>query len=703
MKRSLAWCAWPLIIAVSCKNSDSPGATDAALVDLSVEDAAADASVDGGAAGSLTLLAGGLGGAGHQDGTGTVALFADPVGIVSDASGNIYVTDSGNDTIRMITSAGVVTTLAGSPGVVGANDGTGVGAQFNAPYGIAIDSIGNLFVSDLGNGTIRKIAAGGVVSTFAGTASQLGTSADGDGAAAKFSAPRGIATDSADNVYVADSQIIRKITPSGTVSTFAGTIGQHGSQDGSGAAARFQALTGLGRGASNTLYAMDNDAIRQITSGQMVTTIAGSSGDQGNVNGSGIVARFSSSGSIVADASGNLFVADSLNNTIRKIDSSLAVTTFAGSSTQTGSDDGTGPSARFWFPSGIAVGSAGELVVVDSHNSAIRKISTVAAVTTVAGRPPVRGSSDGSGNAARFGYLWGVAADQNGNVFAVDQLSCTLRKITADGAVTTLAGSAGQCGPDDGTGAAAKFKSPSGVAVDSAGDIFVADSGNFALRKITAQGVVTTFAGSAGVFGHADGAGATATFSRLVGLGIDASDNLFAVDADNYTIRKISNAAVVSTFVGSAGLIGTTNGTGSAARFSTPSGLSVDHAGNVYVSDGNVIRTITQAGVVTTLAGSTTASGSLDAKGLSARFSGPLGTAATAIDELMVVDQENELIRKIGTDGSVTTVAGVAGLIGINLGPLPGGLSQATSIAALPNGNFVIADDTALVILALPN
>jgi sugar lactone lactonase YvrE len=528
----------------------------------------------------LTVFAGYPSGQGSADGTGAAARFYQPYGVAVDGSGNVFVTDLENNTIRKITPSGVVTTLAGTAGSYGSADGTGAAALFNGPSGVAVDGSGNLFVADAGNNTIRKITPTGVVTTLAGTAGLSG-SADGTGAAARFNGLAAVAVDGAGNVFVADSfnDAIRKITPSGVVTTLVSAGHPEGlSVDGAG----------------NVFFAdYGNSTIRKITPSGVVTTLAGTAGSSGSADGTGAAARFNGPAGVAVDRAGNVFVADDGNNTIRKITPSGVVTTLAGSADQPGSADGTGAAARFSSPSGVAVDGSGNVFVADSFNSTIRKITPSGVVTTLAG------------TAALFNDPWGVAVDGSGNVFVADRDNDTIWKITPSGVVTTLAETAGSSGSADGTGAAARFSSPSGVAVDGSGNVFVADSFNNAIRKITPSGVVTTLAGTAGLDGSADGTGAAALFNQPEGVAVDGSGNVFVADTDNNTIRKITPSGVVTTLAGTAGSSGSADGTGAAALFNGPSGVAVDGSGNIFVADtyNNAIRKITPSGVVTTIVG----------------------------------------------------------------------------------------------------
>ena len=262
------------------------------------------------------------------------------------------------------------------------------------------------------------------------------------------------------------------------------------------------------------------------------------------------------------------------------------VTTLAGTAGISGSTDGTGAAARFFYPYGVAVDSSDNVYVADSDNHTIRKITPGGVVTTLAGTAGSRGNIDATGAVARFNTPIGVAVDSSDNVYVADADNQTIRKITPGGVVTTLAGTAGSFGSTDGTGAAARFFYPYGVAVDSSNNVYVADIGNQTIRKITALGVVTTLAGTAGSSGSTDGPGTTtALFNRPSSVAVDSSDNVYVADTYNNTIRKITPGGVVTTLAGTAGSSGSDDGTGAAARFYTPRGVAVDSRGNVYVAD----------------------------------------------------------------------------------------------------------------------
>ena len=665
------------------------------------------------------LIAGNTGGgAASIDATGVDARFFYPAVIAANAAGNLYVADS-QGTIRKITAAGVVTTVPGTTGI-SYNFGNSAVPPFDIPFApasIAADAAGNVYRA--GNGAIFKITPAGMVSTLAGTAGVRG-SADGSGAAAQFFNPSGIAADAAGNLYVADSGSIRKITAAGAVTTLAGTANLAGNVDGSGANAQFNSPSGIAVDAAGNLYVVDpgNQNIRKITPAGVVTTLAGTTGVAftGRTDGSG-ASRFGYPHYIAVDAAGNVYVTDTVGQIVRKITPTGVVTTLAGTRGVNGSADGSGAAARFNYPQGIALDMAGNLVVADTRNQIIRKITLAGEVTTLAGTAFATGSANGGGAAAQFNGPRGITADSAGNLYVADRGNGTIRKITPAGVVTTLAGTPGVFGSADGSGAAAQFFGMDGIAADTAGNLYVADSGvsNFTggiggtIRKISPSGVVTTLAGTPGVFGSADGSGAAAQFGRPSGIAVDTAGSLYVTDTNNDTIRKITAAGVVTTLAGTPGVTGHTDGSGAAAQFTRPNGTAVDMAGNLYVIDSsNAIRKITAGGVVTTLAGTPALSysergiGSVDGSGAAARFNYPQGIAVDAGGNLYVADTDNHTIRKITPAGVVTTVAGVAGQVGILLGSLPGSLSSPQGVALLANNTLAVTTANSVLKLMLP-
>jgi sugar lactone lactonase YvrE len=336
----------------------------------------------------------GSGNAKFADGTGTNASFYSPSGVAVDSSGNLYVADTGNNRIRKITTQGSVSTIAGS--AAGYTDGSGANASFNLPTGLVIDSSNNIYICDLHNNRIRVMNSSGSVSTFAGNGNY--GFADGTGLNTSFYSPMSIAIDSSNNIYVADhnNNRIRKITPNAVVTTIAGN-GTPSFADGNGTNASFYYPSGIVIDSSNNIYVADtgNNRIRKINTQGVVSTIAGS-GTASYIDGSGVNAQFYLPTGITLDSSGNLYVTDYNNQVIRTISTSGTVTTLAGTGTATFIDD-VGYNAGFYGPCGITIDSSGNLYVADSVNNRIRQITTASVQTrTITTQPSGNGTACGS-------------------------------------------------------------------------------------------------------------------------------------------------------------------------------------------------------------------------------------------------------------------------------------------------------------------
>ena len=531
-----------------------------------------------------------------------------------------------------------------------------------------------------------------------------------------------------------------------TWSVAAGQPPQFGSADGDATSTRFYNPNSLVADAAGNLYVTDtfNHTIRKVAPDGSATTLAGLAGTSGSADGTGSVARFNSPNGLALDAAGNLFVADRSSHTIRRITPTGAVTTVAGLAGTTGDADGPASGARFNLPTGLVFDRTGDLWISDYGNHTIRRLGTNGTVVTIAGLAGTFGSTDGTGSAARFFRPVGLAVDPNGDFIVSDSANHLLRRLTRDGVVTTLAGAAGVSGTTSGPSALARFNFPWNLTFDAAGNLFVADSSNDCIRRVTPGGVVSVFAGSADVRGSANGTGTVARFYSPFGITISPSGDLFVADTLNHTIRKLTAAQVVTNHSGPGGGFGTTDGTGTAARFAFPQGLAIDTDNTLYVADWRnaLIRRMTPAGVVTTQAsfttpyaltvasgvlaasdrtrhilrlysltnsnivdfGTTGQAGSTDGPVATAQFNQPQGVLFDALGRLFVADTGNHTIRLIGLTTptsplSVFTIAGQGGISGSTNGiGTAARFSSPRGLATDRAGNVFVADSGSHVI-----
>ena len=535
----------------------------------------------------VTTLAGRPGYPGSADGTGNAASFSYPRTVVVDGAGNLFVAD--NCTIRKVTSAGVVTTVAGYAGNCGCADGVGGAARFWAPAGLALDSQGSVWVADTANHVVRRVLGSGLVQTMAGACGIPGCT-NGTLTAARFSSPAGIAINSVGTLFVADTgnNSIRVIGSSGAVTTLVG-CGVAPNPLATNAPAPFNQPSSLAFDSVGNLYVADtfNNTIRRLTlvgTNLVSTTLAGGAGGAGYTDGTNNV-RFNGPSGVAVDSAGTVYVADTTNGTLRKVTSAGVVSTLAGV-------PGSMGCAGFNQPNGLTVDTNGNLIVADTYNCVIRRVATNGVVTTLAGQCGVCGSTNGPGPAVQFMRPYGVTADTNGNIFVADTMNGTIRVVNSSGLVTPVAGSVGVSGTNDGPGMWASFSQPGGVAVDAFGNVYVADRTNHTIRVVNSSGVVTTLAGLGGVSGTNDGTGNAARFNFPTSVAVDNTGNVFVTDTGNGTIRRVTSTGVVTTIGGAPGMVGGSDGLGSGAAFSAPAAIAVDSAGSLWVVDANENRLI---------------------------------------------------------------------------------------------------------------
>ena len=566
--------------------------------------------------GSLARLAGAPSGEGSVD--GLAARYQGPAGVAQDAAGNLLVADTQNHTIRKIDPTGKVTTLAGQEGEPGSADGADGAARFNLPMGLAVDpATGDLLVADSGNDTIRLVTPGGAVSTLVGSAGQPG-SLDGVGTGASLNRPTGITLGEKDGVtvlFVADTgnATIRMIEMDNQkVSTLTGVAGMTGDQDGAAGTtgapgeALFSAPAGLAwDDADQLLYVADagNNSIRQVTRTGQVSTLASSSDGLAGPQG------------LALSADGQtLYVIDTGNNVLRAITlGSDAVSLLAGAAGDPGATDSP---ALFDRPQGLTLDAAGDLIVADTGNATLRKVTAAGGVSIISGQHGAQGSANGAGSAAEFRAPRGVALAAGGVLYVADQGNHVIRKVEPDGAVSLLAGEAGVPGSSDssGTGSGgARFNLPAAVAVDSAGDVIVADRDNHAIRQILPDGTVSTLAA-----GFSDPAG--------VALSEDGQ-TIYVADPGDATVRKLVQGQV-TILAGKAGHPGSVDGSGGTAQLDQPCAIALDQGGRLFVSNSgsSTVCLITPDGAVGTILGSPAQSENLPGP-LPALISAPWGIA----------------------------------------------------------------------------
>ena len=605
--------------------------------------------------GILTVVAGnGIAGFSGDGGAATGASLNEPRGVAVDAAGNLYIADTWNNRIRMVSPSGIISTVAGN-GTQGfsGDSGSATSASLNSPTGVAVDAAGNLYIADYWNHRIRKVSSEGTITTPAGG----GTCFPCDGGPATSAAlyyPNGVAVDGAGNLYIADTRhfCVRKVTPDG-LSTIVAGFGTR-IDDGIPATSASVEPEGVAVDSAGNLYISTADRVRKVSPGGTITTVAGRyykfgfSGDGGPATSG----TLNYPEGVAVDAAGNLYIADYLNRRIRKVDLSGIISTVAGSGRlRFAGDAAPATSASLNWPMGVAVDAAGNLYIADYYNYRIRKVSPSGIISTAAGNGAYGFSGDGGpATSAALYDPSGVAADAAGNLYIADTFNQRIRKVSPSGIISTVAGWG--MGVDGSPATSAWLGIPSGVAVDAAGNLYIADSSDNRIRKVNPSGIISTVAGIVARGFSGDGGPATsAALNAPNGVAVDGAGNLYIADTDNHRIRRVSPSGIITTVAGNGtkGFSGD-GGPATSAALDQPKGVAVDASGNLYIPDTNNsrIRKVSPSGMISTVAGNGTQPFRGDGgPATAASLYLPCGVAVDAAGNLYIADTNNDRIRKV--------------------------------------------------------
>ncbi|MCX6632962.1 MAG: NHL repeat-containing protein, partial [Candidatus Solibacter sp.] len=594
------------------------------------------------AGGTLTRFAGnGRAGNSGDGGPAATAQLNFPMGIAIDAAGDVFVADRDASVVRRIAANGTITTVAGSgtPGFAG-DGGAATSARINGPFGIAVDAAGNLYIADTKNEAVRKVSPDGVISTVAGTGTR-GYLGDGEAARnAWLNGPEGVAVDAAGILYIADTfnGRIRRVGASGNITTVAG-VGSTGIFSGDGGPATSAAIslpTDVALDRAGNLYIADfgNSKVRVVASG-IITTVAGRTNGAPLIEGEAAVnARLEGPTGVAVDRSGTIYFVEAGIGSgtglavggykVWKVSTAGILTTLAGNGIPNYSRDGTlATSAQLNGPSGVAVGPYGVVYITDTQNQRVRAVTPGGPITTLAGSGTAGFNGEvGLPPAALLNRPTGIAADALGNWYVADTANSRVRKAQPGGNLFTVAGNGNASYFGDG-GPATKgsVNLPEGVAVDAAGNLYIADTLDHAVRMVTPDGVITTLAGNGNPgFSGDGGPAAHARLSHPHGVAVDLSGNVYVADTGNNQVRRIDATGTITTVNTGGALV-------------DPRGVAVDRAGNLYIADtGNRrVRRVSPGALLTTIAGNGTCCYSGDGwLALDARLNQPWGVAVDA-------------------------------------------------------------------------
>jgi sugar lactone lactonase YvrE len=660
--------------------------------------------------GILTAVAGsGLSGFSGDGGPASSASLTNPRGVAVDGAGNLFIADTSNNRIRKVDTAGTITTVAGN-GTAGfsGDGGPATSASVERPVAVAVDGAGNLFIADGIHERIRRVNTSGSITTVAGNGT-FGFSGDGGPAtSASLANPSGVAVDGAGNLFIADfaNHRIRRVNAAGTITTVAGngTIGFSG-DGGPATSASLRNPLGVAVDGAGNLFIADfiDQRIRRVNTAGTITTVAGNgasgfSGDGGPATSANLAYPIG----VAVDGAGKLFIADWFNERIRRVDAAGTITTVAGNGTfGFGGDGGPATSASLREPLGVAVDAAGNLLIADTSNQRIRRVDPAGTIMTVAGNGTFGFSGDGGpATSGSLSFPAGLAVDGAGNLFIADTLNHRIRRVDAAGTITTVAGN-GTLGfsGDGGPATSASLWNPVGVAVDGAGNLLIADSANKRIRRVDTAGTITTVAGNGlGVFSGDGGPATSAGLPAPWGLAVDGAGNLFITDTDNHRVRRVDTAGTITTVAGNGlGVFSGDGGPATSASLKSPFGVAVDGASNLLIADSDGrIRRVDIGGTIMTVAGNGLFGFSGDGgPATNARFAGPRGLAVDGAGNLSIADQANHRIRRISAPENTPPGSKVSYQ---TLVTLPNGSEATVSLtfgAVLSGGNTTVTTSSA--------
>ncbi|HEX6290918.1 MAG TPA: SMP-30/gluconolactonase/LRE family protein [Herpetosiphonaceae bacterium] len=657
-----------------------------------------------------TIAGNGTQGFSGDGGPATNAQLYNPEGIWVGADGTLYIADDGNHRIRRVSPDGIITTVAGGGSTLG-DGGPATSARLFDAYDVVLGPDGSLYIADAWDGRIRKVAPNGVITTVAGNGN-YGFSGDGGPAtSATLGFPIGLALGPDGSLYIADAgnNRIRKVSPSGIITTAAGTGAQGFSGDGGVAtAAQLNFPTDVRVDTAGRLYITDssNQRIRRVDASGVITSLVGGGSTLGD-GGPATNARLANPSGIWVGVDGSLYIADASHHRIRRVDTNGMISTMAGtgSAGYVGIGDGyAATQARLNDPSAMAWGPDGSLYIADTGQHRIRKVSPDGVITTVAGNgTPGFGGDGGQGIYAMLGYPGGIGVGADGSLYIADTWNNRIRKVSSDGVITTVAGNGtrGFMG-DGGPAINAQLDNPEGIRMGADGSVYIADTWNNRIRKIAPDGIITTVGGGGGWGSRGDGGPATAAeLNRPNSVALTADGSLYIADTGNHRIRRVGSDGVITRVAGT-----NTAGYGrpgdnipaTQAKLYLPYDVAPSADGSLYIADERnaLIRRVGPDGIITTVAGTEGTAGFSGDSGpaINAQLNGPESVALSPDGSLYIADTRNNRIRRIGPDGIITTVVGTAtwGFSGDGGPAINAQLDWPTDLSVAADGSLYIAD-----------
>ena len=546
-------------------------------------------------AGTLSVVAGIVRSSGPPTaGAATSSELDQPGGVAVDGTGDIYIADSSNSVVEKVTPTGTLSIFAGIVASYGApTAGAATSSSLNTPNGVAVDGSGNVYIADTDNSVVEKVTPTGTLSIFAGVVASYGAPTAGAATSSTLDYPYGVAVDSSGNVYIADlyNAEVEKVTASGTLSIFAGTGSQAAPTAGTATNSPLNTPVGVAVDSSGNVYIADtnNDVVEKVAGGTL-SIFAGAGSRGAPTAGPATSSKLGGPFGVAVDSSGNVYIADGLNNVVEKVTPAGTLSIIAGIVGSSGPPTaGPATSSTLNTPVGVAVDGAGNVYITDAQNNVVEKVTPAGTLSIFAGivgssGPPTAGPATSS----TLHTPYGLAIDSAGNVYITDSGNEVVEKVTPSGTLSIIAGIAGSSGPPTaGPAIKSRLDGPAGVAVDGSGNVIIVDFGNDVVEKVTTAGTLSILAGDGTSGAPTAGLATASMLDSPHGVAVDSSGNVYIADASNNLVEKVTPAGTLSIFAGTGTAGPPTPGPAISSKLHLPLDVAVDASGNVYVADGD--------------------------------------------------------------------------------------------------------------------
>ncbi|MGO8687251.1 MAG: NHL repeat-containing protein [Candidatus Dormibacteria bacterium] len=588
-------------------------------------------------------------------GRATSSELEGPSGLAVDGSGNLYIADNGNNMVEKVTPSGTLSVAAG------------LGQAGGAPNAVAEDADGNLFIASIDSDEIEEVTASGQESVVAGT-DRPGAPTPGPATSSRLGEPYGVAVDAAGNLYIADTDynVVAKVTHSGTLSVVAGTgrSGLGAPVPGPATSAALGLPEGLAVDAAGNLYIADFLAhvVEKVTPSGMLAVVAGTGTLGAPTPGPATSSDLGTPTAVAVDAAGDLYIADADNNVVEKVTPSGLLSVVAGTAKVGLPAPRPAIGSQLDEPGGVAVGADGNLYITDADRSVVEQVTPSGTLSVAAGSGRFGQPTPGPATSSDLDFPSAVAVDAVGDLYIADTANDVVERVSRSGTLSVVAGTGDPGKPTPGPATSSELGHPSGVAVDAAGNVYIADSGNDVIEKVTPSGTLSVVAGTGDPGKPTPGPATGSDLSDPLGVAVDAAGHVYIADTGNDVVEKVTTSGMLSVVAGTGDQGAPTPGPATNSHLSGPGGVTVDAAGNLYIADsGNgVVEKVTRSGVLSVVAGTGDAGAPTAGPATSSDLTSPWAVAVDAAGDIYITDSDNSVVEMVAESVGTSTPAGSA-------------------------------------------